>query len=198
MSTVAVPAASDAPHAVPRRRADAQRNVTALLQAAKTVFMSTGVDAPAKQITDLAGLGVGTLYRHFPKRSDLVVAVMQREIDDCAAAASSPAAQHSPWDALAHWVDRLVELVGTKQGLAAALHSGDPAFDELPGYILRRLEPALEGLLGAARADGTLRATVTARDLILVIALMCQPVPGHDISFNAKMIQILLRGLRHN
>ena len=197
-SVSAVPAASAAPQDVRRQRADAQRNVTALLEAAKTVFMSTGVDAPAKEITDLAGLGVGTLYRHFPKRSDLVVAVMEREIDDCAAAASSLAAEHEPWDALACWVDRLVELVGTKRGLAVALHSGDPAFDELPGYIMSRLEPALDGLLAAARAEGALSATVTARDLVLVIALMCQPMRGEGISFNERMIQIFLRGLRHD
>lgn len=195
-SAGAVPPAPAAPREMRRRRADAQRNVTALLEAAKTVFRSAGVDAPAKEITDLAGVGVGTLYRHFPKRSDLVVAVLEREIDDCAAAASSLAAQHEPWDALVRWVDRLVGLVGTKQGLAVALHSGDPAFDELPGYIMSRLELALDGLLAAARADGAMRATVTARDLVLVIALMCQPVPGEGISFNEKMIQILLKGLR--
>ena len=64
-----------------RRRADAQRNVDALLEAAKSVFATSGVDAPAKEITDLAGVGVGTLYRHFPQRADLVAAVLQREID---------------------------------------------------------------------------------------------------------------------
>src|ERR1700755_2290631 len=63
----------------PRRlRADAQRNVAALLEAAKNVFATSGVDAPAKEITDLAGVGIGTLYRHFPRRSELVAAVMQR------------------------------------------------------------------------------------------------------------------------
>jgi AcrR family transcriptional regulator len=193
----AVPAGPAVPHEARRQRADAQRNVTALLEAAKTVFLRTGVDAPAKEITDLAGLGVGTLYRHFPKRSDLVVAVMEREIGDCAAAATSLAADHQPWDALMIWVDRLVDLVGTKRGLAAALHSGDPAFDELPGYIMSRLEPALDGLLAAARAEGILRETMTSRDLVLVIALMCQPVPGEDVSFNDRMIQVFLRGLRH-
>ena len=73
----------------PRRRlrADAQRNIDALLEAAKAVFGTSGVDAPAKEIADLAGVGVGTLYRHFPQRSDLVVAVFQREIDACADAA---------------------------------------------------------------------------------------------------------------
>ncbi|HEX4287673.1 MAG TPA: helix-turn-helix domain-containing protein, partial [Trebonia sp.] len=69
----------------PRRlRADAARNVDALLEAAKSVFATSGVDAPAKEIADLAGVGVGTLYRHFPQRSDLVKAVFQRGVDACA------------------------------------------------------------------------------------------------------------------
>src|ERR671916_1855901 len=70
-----------------RRRADAQRNIDALLDASKAVFATSGVDAPAKEIADLAGLGVGTLYRHFRQRSDLVKAVFQHEVDDCADAA---------------------------------------------------------------------------------------------------------------
>src|ERR1017187_10564351 len=71
-----------APGRRPRRlRADAQRNIDPLLQAAKTVFATSGVDAPAKEIGDKAGVGVGTLYRHFPQRSDLVKAVLQREVD---------------------------------------------------------------------------------------------------------------------
>jgi len=71
-----------------RQRSDAKRNVVALVAAAKTVFAGSGVDAPAKEITDLAGVGVGTLYRHFPRRSDLIVAVLQHEIDECDRAAS--------------------------------------------------------------------------------------------------------------
>src|ERR1019366_7694281 len=70
-----------------RQRSDAQRNVVALVDAAKTVFAGSGVDAPAKEITDRAGVGVGTLYRHFPRRSDLIVAVLQHEIDECVEAA---------------------------------------------------------------------------------------------------------------
>ena len=66
---------------MPRRRADARRNVDALIEAAGTVFATSGVEAPAKEITDLAGVGVGTLYRHFPRRSDLVKAVVESGID---------------------------------------------------------------------------------------------------------------------
>lgn len=185
-------------HAPRRQRADAKRNVIALLEAAKTVFASAGVDAPAKEITDLAGVGVGTLYRHFPRRSDLIVAVIQHEIDACANAATVLRADHAPWEALTTWIERFTEFVGTKRGLASALHSGDPAFNDLPGYFMEQLEPALDGLLGAARASGDVRADVTARDVLLTVALMCQPVPGEDPHLNERMIRIFIEGLRHS
>jgi AcrR family transcriptional regulator len=82
------------------------------VQAAKTVFADSGVDAPAKEITDLAGVGVGTLYRHFPRRSDLIVAVMQHEIDECVDAAATLRTALSPWDALLRWIERFTEFVG--------------------------------------------------------------------------------------
>src|SRR5881227_2447210 len=119
----------------PRRlRADAQRNIDSLLEAAKTVFGTSGVDAPAKEIADLAGVGVGTLYRHFPQRSDLVKAVFEREVDACAAAATTLAEAHGPGDALAAWLDRYTAFLTAKRGLKKALHSGDPAFAALPEY----------------------------------------------------------------
>src|ERR1700729_3464281 len=82
-----------------RQRSDAKRNVVALVEAAKTVFAGSGVDAPAKEITDLAGVGVGTLYRHFPRRSDLIVAVLQHEIDACVEAADELGRSTiNPWE----------------------------------------------------------------------------------------------------
>lgn len=179
-----------------RQRSDARRNVDALLEAAKSVFASSGVDAPAKEITDLAGVGVGTLYRHFPRRSDLIVAVLQHEIDACVGAASTLSEANEPWDAFTAWIGRFTDLVGTKRGLATALHSGDPAFDGLPRYFMERLEPALDGLLDAARAGGDVRAAVTARELLLAVGLLCQPVPGEDPHFNERMIRVFVEGLR--
>ena len=178
------------------RRADAQHNRQALVEAATTVFARSGVDVPAKLITDHAGVGVGTLYRHFPRRSDLVVAVIEHEINSCAAAATEFAARHRPWTALTAWIDRLTEFVGTKRGLATALHSGDPAYDDLPRYFMDRLEPAASALLAAARKAGQVRAAVTARELLLTIALMCQPVPGESLDFNERMIRVFVKGLR--
>jgi AcrR family transcriptional regulator len=181
----------------PRRmRADAQRNVGALLDAAKTVFATSGVDAPAKEIADLAGVGVGTLYRHFPQRSDLVKAVLERGIDACADAAAELAAAHEPGAALAGWVRRYTEFLGTKRGLAAALHSGDPAFDALPGYFYQRLEPALGSLLEAATAAGEIRAGVSARDLLTAVALLCTPVSDEGLAYSRRMVALLIDGLR--
>src|ERR1700748_3571951 len=89
-----------------RVRADAQRSLDALLQAAKEVFATSGVDAPVREIADKAGVGLGTLYRHFPQRADLVAAVFKREIDACADAAPVLAAKHAPFDALKAWMQR--------------------------------------------------------------------------------------------
>lgn len=184
----------DAPR---RQRADAKRNVATLLEAARAVFAIAGVDAPAKQITDLAGVGVGTLYRHFPRRSDLIVAVIQHDIDACADAAPVLRAAYEPWEALTAWIERFTVLVATKRGLATALHSGDPAFDGLPRYFMDHLEPVLDGLLGAARTSGDVRPDIAARDILLTVALMCQPVPGEDLRFNERMIRIFIDGLTH-
>ena len=136
------------------------------------------MDAPAKEIADLAGVGVGTLYRHFPQRSDLVKAVFQREVDACADAAPALAAAYEPGAALAMWLHRYTEFLATKRGLAAALHSGDPAFDALPGYFTARLEPALGSLLDAAAASGEIRADISPGDLLHAVATLCMPMPG--------------------
>ncbi|WP_315094431.1 helix-turn-helix domain-containing protein [uncultured Cellulomonas sp.] len=183
--------------AAPRRlRADAARNLDALLDAAEVVFGRSGVDAPAKEITDLAGVGVGTLYRHFPQRSDLVKAVFEHEIDACADAGLALSAEHEPAEALTRWIDRLTELLATKRGLAAALHSGDPAFDALPGYVMSRLEPALGALLDAAAADRAIRSDVRPTELLYAVSLLSQPVRDTGAGFNRRMVALLVDGLR--
>jgi AcrR family transcriptional regulator len=198
---VAGPTAStgtSAPDRAPRRlRADAARNVDSLLEAAKAVFGTSGVDAPAKQIADLAGVGVGTLYRHFPQRSDLVVAVLHREIDACADAGPALSAAHGPGAALAAWLHRYTEFLATKRGLAAALHSGDPAFQSLAGYFWQRLGPVLGVLLDAAEAAGEIRVDIDARDLLTAVAHLCMPAPDGGLSYSRRMVAVLIDGLRY-
>lgn len=182
----------------PRRlRADAQRNVDSLLEAAKAVFDTSGVDAPAKEITDLAGVGVGTLYRHFPLRSDLVKAVVRHGIDACADAGPALSAAHEPGAALTAWIQRYTEFLATKRGLASALHSGDPAFDALPGYFMQRLGPVLGALLDAAAANGEIRGDISADDLLLAVAHLCLPVPGEGVTYSRRMVGVLVDGLRY-
>ena len=182
----------------PRRlRADAQRNIDALLDAAKAAFGTSGVDAPPREIADLAGVGVGTLYRHFPQRSDLVRAVFQREVDACADAAPVLSAAYPPGVALAKWLHRYTEFVATKRGLAAALHSGNPAFDALPGYFMRRLEPTLGSLLDAATASGEIRADISPKDLLYAVASLCMPAADEGVAYSQRMVALLIDGLRY-
>ncbi|MEJ1230951.1 MAG: TetR/AcrR family transcriptional regulator [Galbitalea sp.] len=183
-------------HGARRQRSDAQRNVAALLDAAREVFARVGVDAPAKEITDLAGVGVGTLYRHFPHRSDLIAAVLQHEVDECVESAITLAASQTPLNALVAWIDRFTAFVGTKRGLATALHSGDPAFDGLPNYLFEQLVPVLDGLLETAKADNAVRADVDARDILLTVALLCHPTSSGDPRFSEHMIHVFIDGLR--
>ncbi len=179
-----------------RLRADARRNAEALLDAAKAVFASSGVNAPAKQIADVAGVGVGTLYRRYPRRSDLVLAVFQREVDACANAAATLAAENPPGAALEKWLYRLTEFVATKRGLAAALHSGDPAFDDLPAHFMASLGPALESLLQAAAAAGEIQTAIGANELIYAVAKLCHPLGEESVDQSQRMVTILINGLR--
>jgi AcrR family transcriptional regulator len=178
-----------------RRRADARRNVDALLEAARTVFDTSGVDAPAKEITDLAGVGVGTLYRHFPQRADLVKAVVEGGIDAVAEAGPALTAAFEPVEALRRWVDRFTDLLGMKRGLASALHSGDPAFAGLPDYFSQRLGPVLSALLDAAVAEGAIRGDISADDLLYAVAQLCRPVPGRGPEHNRRLVGVLVDGL---
>jgi len=180
-----------------RLRADAQRNMDSLLEAAKAVFATSGVNAPAKEIADRAGVGVGTLYRHFPQRSDLVKAVFQREVDACADAAPALSAALEPAAALASWLGRYTEFLATKRGLATALHSGDPAFDALPGYFMQRLGPSLGALLEAAASSGEIRADISPRDLLHAVANLCLPAAGEGAAYSQRMVALLIDGLRH-
>jgi AcrR family transcriptional regulator len=180
-----------------RVRADAQRSLDALLVAAKEVFATSGVDAPVREIADKAGVGLGTLYRHFPQRADLIAAVFRREIDACADIAPVLAETHKPFEALAAWMQRYAAFVGTKRGLAKALHSGEPAFDTLPSYFDQRLRPALRTLLDAAVSAGEVRADVDADELLGAVASLCMSAHNAGPGRADRMVALLVDGLRY-
>lgn len=191
-------AGTEAPGRPQRRvRADARRSLDALLLAAKEVFATSGVDAPVREIADKADVGLGTLYRHFPRRADLIAAVFRREIDACADIAPVLAGAHAPFDALAGWMQRYAAFVGTKRGLAQALHSGDPAFDSLPSYFDQRLRPALRTLLAAAVTAGAVRADVDADELLGAAASLCMSTHNAGPGRAERMVALLVDGLRY-
>ncbi len=180
-----------------RVRADAQRNMDALLEAALAVFATSGVDAPVREIAVRAGVGVGTVYRHFPQRSDLITAVFQREVDACADAAPVLAAEHEPGEALARWMQRYAAFIATKRGLATALHSGDPAFDALPAYFQGRFQPALRTLLDAAVAAGEVRVGIEPDDLLRAVGSLCMSAHDEGPAYARRMVTLLVDGLRY-
>jgi AcrR family transcriptional regulator len=180
-----------------RVRADAQRNVDTLLETAKAVFATSGVDAPVREIAEKAGVGVGTVYRHFPQRSDLIAAVFRREIDACADAAPVLATEHEAGEALARWMQRYVDFIAAKRGLATALHSGNPAYDTLPAYFQKRLEPALRLLLESAEAAGVVRTDIDASDLLGAVASLCMHAYNQGPDHARRMVSLLVDGLRY-
>jgi AcrR family transcriptional regulator len=181
-----------------RKRADARQNVDALLEAAKTVFAESGVDAPARSIAERAGVGIGTLYRHFPLRSDLISAVFRREMDACVDAAEEFEAAFPPGEALDRWIMRYTGFVATKRGLAAALHSGDAAYEPLAQYFSTRLTPTLVRLLDAAASSGDITQQVDAAEFLGAVADLCHGAgPAAENPGRAsRMVRLLLAGLR--
>jgi AcrR family transcriptional regulator len=180
-----------------RKRADARRNEQALLDAAAAVFVSAGVEAPVRDIAAAAGVGMGTIYRHFPTRADLVVAVYRHQIEACAEA--GPALLESaggPYAALVAWMDLFVDFLVTKHGLAAALRPDRAEFDALHSSFLDRLVPVCARLLDAAVAAGEVRADVPALALMRAVGNLCIG-GGDDPDYDARrMVGLLLAGLR--
>lgn len=180
-----------------RKRADAQRKLDSLLKAATKVFAESGVDAPVREIAERADVGLGTVYRHFPKRSDLIVAVFQGNVDACADAAPLLAKQYPPMTALSLWIERYVDFIGTKAGLCKALYSGDPAYKAIPEYFNTRLRPALIALLDGAVEANAVRPGIDPDDLLVAVANLCSAGHGRDQQHAHRMAGLLVDGLRY-
>ena len=176
-------------------RADARRSVARLLQTAEAVFLAEGIDVPLQRIAEGAGVGIGTVYRHFPHRTALIEAVFGPEVDACADAASALVAEHEPSEALALWAERYVDLLTSKRGLATALHTEESAFEAMSANFRKRLRPALQTLLEGAVAAGDVSSDIEPNDLLRAIALFCTPTRD-DPSYARRMTALVLDGLR--
>jgi AcrR family transcriptional regulator len=180
----------------PRRRADARRNEKALLDAAASVFVASGVDAPVREIAGKAGVGVGTIYRHFPTRADLIVAVYRHQVQACAEAGPALLAESAtPHAALASWIDLFVDFLVTKHGLAEALQSDQEAFQTLHAYFLDHLVPVCADLLDAAATAGEIVPDMDALVLMRGIGNLC--IGAESPRYDARrMVGLVIEGLR--
>jgi len=196
-----VVSATSQPAQAPARgkRADALRNQQALLDAAAAVFVTSGVDAPIREIAARAGVGIGTIYRHFPTRADLVVAVYRHQVEACAEA--GPAllgSAGSPLMALRQWADLFVDFLVTKHGLASALQSDSSGFEALHTYFLDRLVPVCAQLLDAAADASEIRPGIGAYELMRGIGNLCIGRDNDPRYDPRRLVDLLLRGLQQD
>ncbi|GAA2228216.1 TetR/AcrR family transcriptional regulator [Kitasatospora cystarginea] len=179
------------------KRKDARRNQQTLLDAAAAVFVTSGVDAPVREIAAKAGVGLGTFYRHFPTRADLVIAVYRHQVDTCAEACPALlTAGPTPFAALERWIDLFVDFLVTKHGLAAAMQADSTGFEALHAYFLDRLVPVCTQLLDAAAAAGEIRPGLDAYHLMRGIGNLCIGTDSDPRYDARRLIALLLTGLR--
>ena len=186
----------EAGHAARTKRADARRNEKTLLDAAAAIFVTSGVEAPIRDIAAKAGVGTATIYRHFPTRADLIIAVYRHQVEALAEAGPALlAAGATPYDALRQWVSRFVDFLVTKRGLPAVLQSDDACFDPLHSYFLDRLVPVCTRLLDAAADSGEIRSDLDAIGLMRGVGGLCAGATSSHPYDARQLVEIFIAGL---
>ena len=180
-----------------RLRPDARRNREKLLAAAVEAFATGGVNTSLEEIARRAGVGIGTLYRHFPSRDALVAAVYRQEVARLAGAAPELMAEYPPDVALRQWMDRFVGYAATKRGLGEALRAAMESDSELHGEGFAALMGALDALVGAAVAAGTIRADARSTSSPRALGALWMIRDGDDREAQtARTLDLIVDGLR--
>ena len=178
-------------------RADGVRNRERVLEAAKAVFSAGGSDASLETVAKRAGVGIGTLYRHFPTREALFEAVYRREVDQLGELADQLRNAPEPVDALRRWLKAHVELIATKKGMISALALAVQTSSDLYTYSFESLTKAIGTLLDRAVAAGEIRADISPEDLLRTLIGMCylHDRPGWQ-STVLRLMDVFIDGLR--
>jgi AcrR family transcriptional regulator len=183
----------------PRKpRADAARNRERVLEAAKAVFSAGGPEASLEAVARMAGVGIGTLYRHFPTREALFEAVYRREVQQLADLAEHLKEEAEPVEALRQWMRSNVRFVATKKGMSAALALAAYKPSDLFSYSFDQLTRAVGGLLDRAIAADEIREDISPEDLIRALVGMCymHDQPGWQKSV-LRLVDVFIDGLRN-
>ncbi|WP_326569768.1 helix-turn-helix domain-containing protein [Amycolatopsis rhabdoformis] len=177
-------------------RADAKRNYDRIVATAKDAFGEHGIDVPLDDIAKRAGVGAGTLYRHFPTREKLMEAVYRDEIDLLASRAPVLAAELPPFAALEAWLGEQVAYVIERHGLATLLKASIDSGSETFLWCQSRLRTACGDLLAAAQATGEVRGDVTGTDVLRLghgIGMAAKNASEED---GARLMKVMVDGLR--
>lgn len=178
-------------------RADALRNRARLIEAAAAAFAEQGDAASLEDVARRAGVGIGTLYRHFPTRDALIEAVYRNEVEVLCASADQLLATRPPDEALAEWMQRFVGYVAAKRGMASALKAMLGADATLFDDCRARLNAAAERLLRRAAEAGLVRGDVEAADLLRAMGGICLAAdPASQTDQSRPLVALLLDGLR--
>lgn len=179
-----------------RPRADAVRNRERVLEAAKAVFSAGGPEASLEAVARSAGVGIGTLYRHFPTRESLFEAVYRREVQQLADLAEELKTDVAPSEALRQWLRANVEFVATKKGMSAALALAVTNSSELTAFSFTRLTHAVGLLLERAAAASEIRPDIGPEDILRALVGMCllQDQPGWKASV-LRLVDVFVDGL---
>lgn len=177
----------------PRRRADATENRARILDAARSVIGNSD-ELKLNAIAKLAGVGQGTLYRHFPTREDLLAEVYRHDVEELVAAAPALLAEYGPVTALALWFDRVADYAQIKRWVFAAVEVA--VWQDLSAHSLGPIGDAVTILLNAGKAEGTIRPDVDARDVILLIGYLTRLDESEWTTRARHLLTIVLDGLR--
>jgi AcrR family transcriptional regulator len=178
-------------------RADAQRNRERLIEAAKAAFADAGADVSLEQIARRAGVGIGTLYRHFPTRDAVVEAVYRREVAQLAASAERLSATLPAGEALRQWMRVFVDYIATKKLIAEALSAIVGGVTELYAASGVQITDAMTLLVSRAAAEGDIRADADPADLLRALVGFTYGATGPGWQASAlRLIDLLMDGLR--
>jgi AcrR family transcriptional regulator len=179
-------------------RADARRNRDKLIAAAKELFAEAGTDVSLDAVARRAGVGAGTLYRHFPTRDALVEAAYRSEVAELSAAADDLLATRPPDVALAEWMDRFVAYAAAKRGMRAALQSVVASGSDLFADARRQNLETIATLLAAGAEAGTIRPDVEAEDVLRATSVVWQFDDGPGWEEQARrFLGLVMDGLRY-
>jgi AcrR family transcriptional regulator len=176
-------------------RADAKRNYERLVTAAREVFAQEGGGASMEAIAKEAGVGIGTLYRHFPRRIDVVEAVYREDVDELTTVAESVTATLEPWPALVAWLEAFVRYAIGKKRFLNELHEAFEKNPELRVASRERIVGALGLVLTPAQEAGMVRTDIDAPDLMQLLGSMCMSATLTPEQ-SARLLVMIEDGLR--